>query len=115
MLDPFSRLLWDCLWQSTSILAVAALFCTIWRHWPARAHRVVALALLACLVTPMASQIVRRQGWGILAERRSAQAGLVARQSSLETPGPAVQTAVANDEPKQVRPSFSEFSSEPAG
>jgi beta-lactamase regulating signal transducer with metallopeptidase domain/thiol-disulfide isomerase/thioredoxin len=48
-------------------LAVGGGLNLLWARWPARAHRALVLAIVACLVTPLFSQIVRTMGWGVLA------------------------------------------------
>lgn len=61
-----STFIWDCIWQSTLWVALGGLASLHWRHWPARAHRMMVLALLGCLITPLLSLIVRQSGWGFL-------------------------------------------------
>lgn len=58
--------LWSCVWQTTACLVVGLLGSFLWARRPARAHRILLLAMIACLVTPLLSQTVRHLGWGIL-------------------------------------------------
>lgn len=51
-----STFLWDCAWQSALWLALGGVASLLWRHWPARAHRIVLLALVGCLTTPLLSR-----------------------------------------------------------
>lgn len=69
MLNPFfseSSFLWRCVWQTTVCLAVGGLFSFLWMRRPVRAHRVLVLAMIASLATPLLSQLVHESGWGIL-------------------------------------------------
>ena len=61
-----SSWLWSCIWQSTLFLALGALLSLLWPHRPARSHRILVLAMAACLVTPLMSHGVRHYGWGLL-------------------------------------------------
>ncbi|HUW82555.1 MAG TPA: hypothetical protein VMZ31_07110 [Phycisphaerae bacterium] len=53
-------------WQSTLLLSLGIAASVIWRRWPARAHSALLVAMIACLVTPVASQVGRRCGLGLL-------------------------------------------------
>ena len=65
-LTPGVSLAWDYLWQSTLFLSLGLVASLALRHRPARAHRLVLLAMLAALVTPVLSQVARLGGWGLL-------------------------------------------------
>lgn len=67
--DPLELFFRDCLWQTTLCLSIglAGSFC--WRKRPARAHRVLFLALIASLMAPIFSLAVRNYGWGLLPSR----------------------------------------------
>jgi beta-lactamase regulating signal transducer with metallopeptidase domain/protocatechuate 3,4-dioxygenase beta subunit len=70
MLDVFrpgESLAWDYLWQSTLFLGLGLATSIILARRPARAHRLLLLAVLAAIVTPLLSQAARRGGWGLLA------------------------------------------------
>ena len=57
-------------WQSTLLLFLGIAASVIWRRWPARAHSALLVAMIACLVAPVASQVGRRCGLGPLAGDR---------------------------------------------
>ncbi|MGC8643839.1 MAG: M56 family metallopeptidase, partial [Isosphaeraceae bacterium] len=64
--QPGASLSWDLLWQSSLFLAIGLTASLTLRRHPARAHRVLLLAMFAAIVTPLLSQAIRRGGWGIL-------------------------------------------------
>ena len=55
----------DVLWQSGLFLMVGLAASRAMRRRPARAHRVLLLAILGALIAPMGSQLVHSQGWGL--------------------------------------------------
>jgi beta-lactamase regulating signal transducer with metallopeptidase domain/protocatechuate 3,4-dioxygenase beta subunit len=59
-------LLRDVMWQTTFWLLAGAAASLLWWRRPARAHRLLLLAVLAALATPLVSQAVRHLGWGLL-------------------------------------------------
>jgi beta-lactamase regulating signal transducer with metallopeptidase domain len=65
-LQPGASLRWDLFWQSSLFLAIGLTASLALRVRPARAHRVLLLAMVAALVTPVLSQVIRHGGWGIL-------------------------------------------------
>lgn len=80
-----ASLLWSCVWQTSVclILGLAASF--LWARRPARAHRVLVLAMIACLATPLLSQTVRHFGWGIfISQHPVIKADLAANPSATE-------------------------------
>ncbi len=66
---PGESIPWDYLWQSTLFLSagLAASFVLVRR--PARAHRLLLLAVLATMCTPLLARAARHGGWGLLAHR----------------------------------------------
>src|SRR5262245_30475478 len=62
---PDLPLAWDALWQSTLWLLAGISISLLWSKHPARAHRLLLLAVLAALATPLVSQAVRHRGWGL--------------------------------------------------
>jgi beta-lactamase regulating signal transducer with metallopeptidase domain len=66
LLRPGVSLPWDLVWQSCLVLAAGLLLSFMLRRSPARAHRILALAVVAAMATPCLSQAIRWSGWGIL-------------------------------------------------
>ncbi len=64
--QPGISLTWDLFWQSSVFLAVGLAASLAIRGRPARAHRVLVLAILAALGTPLLAQAIRHGGWGLL-------------------------------------------------
>ena len=61
--------LWSCVWQSTlfAVFGLAGSF--LLRHRPARASQVLFLAIIAAVLLPAMSMLVRHYGLGLLAEK----------------------------------------------
>jgi len=57
--------LWSCLWQSTIFLAAGLLGSFILRRHSARAHRVLFLAMMAAVIVPAASILVKHYRLGL--------------------------------------------------
>ena len=74
MLAPGTSLTWDLLWQSCLFLSLGLGASLALRLRPARAHRVLVLAMLGALLTPFLSQAIRRVGWGVLKQPEPAAA-----------------------------------------
>ena len=55
------------LWQTGLFLIVGLAASLALRRHPARAHRVLFLAVLGALIAPLGSQLAHRQGWGLWA------------------------------------------------
>ncbi len=70
-----NALFFDILWQSGLFLMVGLVASVALRRRPARAHRVLLLAILGAVVTPLCSQLVRREGWGLWSATVSIFAG----------------------------------------
>ncbi len=69
MLDsliPESSFLFDCLWQTSLCMFLGLAGSFVWKHRPARAHRVLLLFMIACLITPVLSYTVRQFGWNVI-------------------------------------------------
>src|SRR3954462_5537313 len=86
MLTPGTSLTWDLLWQSCLFLSLGLGASLALRLRPARAHRVLVLAMLGALLTPFLSQAIRRVGWGVLKQPEPATA--VAEIATAPTPAP---------------------------
>jgi len=56
----------DLAWQSTVLLGVGLIAARCLRKRPARAHAVLTASLLAALLTPLVSHVVRSMNWGLL-------------------------------------------------
>ena len=66
---PGTSLAWDLAWQSTFFLVLGGLASLAASRRPARAHRLLFLAMVAGLATPLLGQAVRRFGLGLMAPR----------------------------------------------
>jgi beta-lactamase regulating signal transducer with metallopeptidase domain len=84
---PFTNapLLRDLLWQPTLCLLLGVAASLLWLRRPARAHRILLLAVAAALLTPLLSQVVRLQGWGLLRDSEAVPQGLAS--VPLDAPG----------------------------
>ncbi len=89
-----SSWLWSCLWQSTLFLGMGGLLSLLLDRRPARAHRVLLLAMAACLVGPLMSQAVHRLGWGLLGFRPVAYSAALAPSAPIR-PSPVVPASPA--------------------
>ena len=76
----------DCLWQATACLLAGGLASFLWSRRAARAHRVLALAMLACLAAPALSQVVRHLGWGLLASETPPAGPSAGRERPMPAP-----------------------------
>src|SRR3989442_269448 len=103
-LMPTSPLVRDLLWQTTLWLLLGAAASLWWARWPARAHRLLLLTLVAALVTPLASQTVRLWGWGLFVRTLPAAADQA----------PEATTLLALAEPAAVRQKYLELVVSPA-
>ncbi|HZW34241.1 MAG TPA: carboxypeptidase regulatory-like domain-containing protein, partial [Isosphaeraceae bacterium] len=63
---PGESILWDYSWQSTVLLPLGLGGSAALARRPARAHRLLLLAVVAAMVTPLLAQAARRGGWGLL-------------------------------------------------
>ena len=63
-----SSFLFDLVWQSSLFLALGLVASALAARRPARAHRVLVLAVIAALLTPVLARSVRIGGWGILTD-----------------------------------------------
>ena len=68
-LRPGESILWDYVWQSTVFLGVGLGASVVLARRPARAHRLLVLAILAALAAPILSQGARLGGWGLLTQQ----------------------------------------------
>jgi len=62
--EPGETLIGDVVWQSSFFLLAGLAGRLILARRPARAHRVLLLAIVGALITPLCGQFVRRAGWG---------------------------------------------------
>lgn len=83
--EPGVSLWWDLTWQASAFLAAGIAASVLLRRWPARAHRVVVLAMVAAIGAPLASKAIRMGEWGLL------KPPAVVSEGSVEDP------AVSND------------------
>jgi beta-lactamase regulating signal transducer with metallopeptidase domain len=79
-------------WQSGLLLLVGLIASRAWHRRPARAHRILFLAILGALAAPLCGQVARLQGWGLWASRAPI------------TPSSAVSAAVAASAPVAPSP-----------
>jgi len=68
---PFLR---DVLWQTTLLLFLGVLAAFLWSRQPAKAHRVLLLAMIAAVLTPLLSHAARERGWGLFARQEAPKA-----------------------------------------
>ncbi len=71
MLDAFrpgESILWDTIWQSTIFLGTGLGASVLYTRRPARAHRLLVLAMLAALAAPILAQGPRLGGWGLFGQ-----------------------------------------------
>src|SRR5260370_42700998 len=69
-----ASLLRDVAWQSTALLLAGGIASLCWSHKPARAHRLLLLAMVAAGGTPLLSQTFRQWGWGLFLQPQAAVA-----------------------------------------
>ncbi len=74
MFSPGRSLTWDLVWQSSVFLALGLAASVLLRRHPARAHRVLMLAMAAAVVTPLLAQAIRHGGWGLLRQAEAFRA-----------------------------------------
>ena len=94
--------LWPLAWQSTLCLAAGLGGSFLLRRHAVRAHQVLLLGLVAAVLIPALSQIVKRNQWGLLVAERAVatpQRPPVARTNRLCDSRPA-----HGDEPASVPP-----------
>ena len=94
-----SEFLWDCVWQSSVWLLIGIALSYVWRGSPARAHRVLMLAVVACLLSPFLSLAVRSHGLGVLPALAPAStlasAPVVSSAELAPVPAPAIRSQLA--------------------
>ncbi len=61
--------LWSCLWQSTIFLVAGLLGSFLLRRHSARAHRVLFLAMIAAVIVPAASILVKHYELGLFVSK----------------------------------------------
>ena len=74
---PGESIIWDWCWQATLFLGLGLGASVALARRPARAHRLLVLAILAALATPVLSQEARRGGWGLLTPRAEGPSALI--------------------------------------
>jgi len=79
----------DVVWQSSLFLLAGLAGGLILGRRPARAHRVLLLAIVGALITPLCGQLVRRAGWGLWATHSLSAAPPRARSTDSATSLPA--------------------------
>jgi beta-lactamase regulating signal transducer with metallopeptidase domain len=106
---PGESIAWDFFWQSTLFLCLGLAASRGLARRPARAHRVLLLAVVAALVTPLLAHAARRGGWGLLTHRAEEQAvGTAAGATDAAAP------AIAGPGPTVARVSLSTNAMRPA-
>jgi beta-lactamase regulating signal transducer with metallopeptidase domain len=66
--DPGISFWWDLIWQSTAFLTLGIAASAAFSRWPARAHRILVLAIIAAIGTPLLSKAIRVREWGLLSQ-----------------------------------------------
>ena len=99
---------WDLAWQSSAFLLLGGLACLAFSRRPSRAHRALALATIAALITPALGQVARARGWGLLS------AGAVVA-SPIETPPPTAVRTISSHRPEMpaIGPESHELAASP--
>jgi beta-lactamase regulating signal transducer with metallopeptidase domain len=88
---------WTLAWQSTACVAVGLGGSFIWRHRPARAHRVLLLAMIAAVVVPVLSQVVKQCEWGLFEAAVPAERVLWPTEPPTAATRPAPEIKVVNE------------------
>ena len=57
--------LWSCVWQSTVCIGVGLFGSFVLRRRPARAHQMLLLAMIAAVIVPVMSAVVKHFEWGM--------------------------------------------------
>jgi beta-lactamase regulating signal transducer with metallopeptidase domain len=68
-------LLWDVIWQTTTLLTLGLIASRLLADRPARAHAVLLLCMSAAIVAPLASAATRSAGYGLFAPLMSTTGG----------------------------------------
>jgi hypothetical protein len=94
---PGESLVWDCVWQSCLFLGLGLAASAVTARRPARAHRLLILAGLAALATPLLSHLAHRGGWGWLGSEQGRAVGPIPVVSApaVATSGLAPATSLA--------------------
>ncbi len=66
LLIPGRSLPWDLSWQGSVFLTLGLAASLALRGHAARAHRLLILAMIAAIGTPLLAQVIRHRGWGLL-------------------------------------------------
>jgi beta-lactamase regulating signal transducer with metallopeptidase domain len=80
-----SSFLFDVVWQSSLFLAFGLAASAVAARRPARAHRILVLAVVAALFTPVLARGVRLGGWGILTTTAARKPGAPEPRRDLES------------------------------
>jgi len=107
---PGGSLAWDYLWQSTLFLCLGLGATALVARRPARAHRLLLLAMLGALVTPMLAQAARRGGWGLLTSSARHESTWIAPTSTASS-----TRAIADGSPLAAREPFATLSTTSRG
>jgi beta-lactamase regulating signal transducer with metallopeptidase domain len=98
--EPGISFWWDLIWQSTAFLTLGIAASAALSRWPARAHRILVLAIVAAIGTPLLSQAIRIADWGLLKQ---------SSQVRLETPDDVAVSNEAMRRPIGFDPSMPPF------
>jgi len=79
--------LWSCLWQSTIFLVTGLLASFLLRRHSARAHRVLFLAMIAAVIVPTASLLVKHYELGVFVAEPAIIQPLTENRAIYETTG----------------------------
>ncbi len=89
-------------WQSGALLLLGLAASAAMRRRPARAHRVLLLAMVGAIVAPVGSQLARSQGWGLWASVPADRTGL--RGSPVAATAPSAVPSSPGPRPGGLRP-----------
>lgn len=80
--------LWTAVWQTSLVLAFGLLSSLVWSRWPAKAHRIVILAVIASLFVPALTLVVRELDLGLLAQTAGEQPTALVPSVDIDTAAP---------------------------
>ena len=66
---PAESFFWNCLWQSTIFIVIGLTGSFILRHRSARAHQILLLAIIAAVIVPVLSTLVKHYELGLFAAK----------------------------------------------
>ncbi len=69
---------------TTIFLLIGVILSSVWKQKPARANQILFWAVLASLITPVVSELVRRNGWGLFSHSISLPSHFVQTEESAQ-------------------------------